>query len=555
MFRTCDITGFKVDRKVEPLIKANAVVAVVSLLLGVTGALLLVLTRWQVVHLLLPDWYYRMLTFHGLNALVFWIVFFEIAGLYFGSTIILNCKMSTPGVGWFAFILTILGFGLVNYAVLAGKADVLFTSYVPLRAEPVYYLGIILFAVGALIACFLFLANLKKAKQEKTYEGSLPLFTYGLLAACIIAILTIATGAIIYIPTLLWSLGYIKSLNPAMYKLVFWGFGHSSQQINVTAMISIWYLGAFLTVGGTSINEKVSRIAFMLYIIGINVASAHHILSDPGVGTEFKIFNTSYIMYIAVLASLIHAFAVPSAIESAQRRRGFTKGLFDWLINAPWGNPAFSAVLLGMLGFGFIGGVTGVINGMEQTNTIIHNTLSLPGHFKGTVVIGTTLTFMGAAYYIVPLVFRKKIAFFKLAQLQPWIFAGGVALLSSSMYILGAFGIPRRHYDITFTGSAFTHTFNPATDLFWVLFAIGGILAVTGALIWIIIIVVSVFFGKSLTGPQDMQLAVASPAPEAKEHKGLEAPGTLVLSILFMVVFLTFIALNYGWLTAMWEVK
>jgi cytochrome c oxidase subunit 1 len=554
MVRTCEFTGFKVDLKAESLMKANAVVAVVSLLIGVIGALLLVLTRWQVVHLLLPDWYYRILTLHGLNALVFWIIFWEIAGLYFGSTVVLNCRMSTPKVGWLAFILMVAGFGLINYTILTGKADVLFTSYVPLRADPLYYLGVILFAVGALIGVALFFANLYKAKKEKTYEGSLPLFTYGLVIAAIIAVLTIATGAIIYIPTFLWSLGLIKELDAGMYKLVFWGFGHSSQQINVTAMIAVWYLGAFLTVGGTSINEKVSRFAFFLYLVGINVAAAHHLLVDPGVSPPFKVFNTSYVMYLAVLASMIHAFAVPSAVESAQRRRGFTKGLFDWLINAPWGNPAFSAVLLGIIGFGFIGGITGVINGMEQTNIIAHNTLSIPGHFKGTVVLGTTLTFMGATYYLIPLIFRKKIAFFKLAKIQPWIFAVGIALLATSFYILGVFGVPRRHYDITFAGSAFTHTFNPATDFFWVLFAIGGILGVIGALLWIIIVVVSVFLGQPIRSKEDLQLPIVSPPP-AKEHNGFEAPGTLTLTLLFLAVFLIMVTLNWGWLSIMWEVR
>jgi len=555
MFRTCDITGLKVDLRAERLIQLNAVMAVVSLLIGVIAALLLVLTRWQVVHLLPVDWYYRVLTLHGLNALIFWIVFFEIAGLYFGSTVILNSRMSSPKFGWLALILMVLGFLLVNFTILSGNADVLMTSYAPLQAHPIYYLGIILFAVGALIGVFLFFANLLIARKERTYGDSLPLFTFGLVAAAIIATLTLATGAIIYIPTLLWSLGIIKSMDAGVYKLVWWGLGHSSQQINVTAMIAVWYLGAFLTVGGTSINEKVSRFAFVFYVIGINVASAHHLLVDPGPSPAWKVFNTSYIMYIAVLASMIHAFAVPSAVESAQRRRGFTKGLFDWLKNAPWGNPAFSAVLLSIIIFGFIGGVTGVVNGMEQTNIIVHNTLSIPGHFKGTVVGGTTLAFMGATYYLIPLIFRKKIAFFGLAKIQPWVFGLGIAVFAVSLYILGAFGVPRRHYDITFSGGPFTYTFNPATDFFWVLFAVGGIAAVVGALMWILIVVFSVFFGEPVRGPQDMQLQVASPPPPAKEHGGFEAPGTLTLTLLFMGVFLIFLLLNWGWLAAMWEVR
>ena len=44
------------------------------------------LTRWQAVHLLPPDWFYQVLTAHGLNMLVFWIIFFEIAVLYFAAS-------------------------------------------------------------------------------------------------------------------------------------------------------------------------------------------------------------------------------------------------------------------------------------------------------------------------------------------------------------------------------------------------------------------------------------------------------------------------------------
>ena len=77
IFRTCDITGFKVDLRSEKLIRANAVASVVSLLMAVVAALLLVFTRYQPVHLLNAEWYYRLVTFHGLNALIFWIIFFK----------------------------------------------------------------------------------------------------------------------------------------------------------------------------------------------------------------------------------------------------------------------------------------------------------------------------------------------------------------------------------------------------------------------------------------------------------------------------------------------
>src|SRR5205809_7726180 len=91
--RRCDTTGMSVCLAAEKFIKLNAVAAVVFLLLGGIAAILLALTRWQAVHLLRVDWFYRILTFHGLNMLIFWILFFEVAVLYFACTIPLKARL------------------------------------------------------------------------------------------------------------------------------------------------------------------------------------------------------------------------------------------------------------------------------------------------------------------------------------------------------------------------------------------------------------------------------------------------------------------------------
>ena len=127
--------------------------------------------------------------------------------------------------------------------------------------------------------------------------------TFGALTAAIIAIFTIASGAIILIPTFLWSIGYISYIDPLMYRTIWWAFGHSSQQINVAAHVSVWYAIAAIVFGAKPMSEKVSRGAFLLYILFLQLASAHHLLVDPGISSEWKIFNTSYAMYLAVLAT------------------------------------------------------------------------------------------------------------------------------------------------------------------------------------------------------------------------------------------------------------
>ena len=564
-FRTCPVTGLKVNRDSELLIMANAVVAVVAMLVGALAAIGLVLTRWQAIHLLPAEMYYRFLTAHGLNMLIFWVIFFEMAILYFAGPVVLNCRQPAPRLAWFAFALMVVGAVLVDVMVISGRADVLFTSYPPLRADSNYYLGVILFAVGALIAVSLFFAALVVAKREKTYPGSLPLVSFGGLTAAVIAVITLLHGAAVYIPTWLWSMN-IGNIDPEVYRMLWWGLGHSSQQINVAAMVSVWYLLAGLTVGGVVVNEKISRTAFVLYVLFISMASAHHLLVDPGFSPAWKIWNTSYAMYLAVLASMIHGFTVPAGIEAGQRLRGYTNGTFEWLRKAPWDDPGFSGMWLSLIIFGVLGGITGVTLGTEQINILAHNTLRVPGHFHATVVGGTTLAFMAVTYYVLPLIFRRRVAFWGMAKLQPYVFGGGITMMAMGMIFMGILGTPRRHWDSSFAGAPFPVEIHPASELVQVMFGVGGLLAAVGALMFIAIAVVTVFFGKSVTA--EAIAAGASGIPQgvlrlpAQSHTGPAAEnlhkngvkGTVVLVAIFFVCFILYYFTNWMMLSFLWKV-
>jgi len=342
--------------------------------------------------------------------------------MYFAASTLLRCRIATPRIAWAAYALMLVGAVINNIAIFQGESSVMMTSYVPMMAHWSFYLGLVVFAVGALVACGVFFGTLVVAQREKTYEGSMPLVTFGAMTAAIIAVFTLLSGAIILVPTLFMAWGLVDHVDPLAYRIIWWALGHSSQQINVAAHISIWYAVAAIVLGAKPMSERVSRGAFLLYILFLQLASAHHILADPGVSTEWKIVNTSYFMYFAVLASMIHALSVPGAMEVAQRNRGFNKGLFEWLRKAPWGNPVFSSIFISLVGFGFLGGITGVMMGTEQLNLLIHNTIYVPGHFHATVVIGTTLTFMGMTYFLVPVLFRREIINPGLARIQPFLF-------------------------------------------------------------------------------------------------------------------------------------
>lgn len=563
LFRRCAVTGLAIDRSAERQLKAHAVTSVLYLALGGILALLVVLTRWQVVHLLPADTFYAFLSAHGMVMLIFWILFFEMAGLIFGSTILLSTRMVIPTLGWVAYGMMLVGSLIATVLMLTGRATVMFTSYPPLKAPPLYYAGVLIFAVGAIVALIHFFIDIISARYRGDV-GTLPLFTFALFAAAIIALWSLLAGAAAILPAFLWSVGLIPSVDPGMYRLLYWGLGHGAQQVNLAAMVAVWYGLASLTTGAKPLNDGLSRGAIVLYVFFINMGAMHHLLADPGLTTWLKNINVSYFMYLAVLGSLIHAFSIPASVELGLREQGHRRGLFGWLRAAPWGEPGFAALAVSLFLFGVMGGISGVIIGGPQINLVMHNTLLSPAHFHMTVVAGTTIAFMGIAYYLVPLMFQRQLLLSSWARWQPHVYGTGMVIWALGMGLAGHWGVPRRHWDITFSNASVLRTEifeSPEIAVFMALLGIGGIIAVVGGAMFIVIIVATLLRGERTVRPVLGRIvpdAFSSPVPavaggsaegtgeiepDTAEHgHGFEAPGALVLSL----AFLTFFVLLYG---------
>jgi cytochrome c oxidase subunit 1 len=273
--------------------------------------------------------------------------------------------------------------------------------------------------------------------------------------------------------------------------------------------------------------------------------------------STWKIVNTSYMMYLAVMGSMIHGLTVPGAIEAAQRRNGFTRGAFEWLTKAPWGNPAFSGMFLSLVMFGFIGGISGVVLGTEQLNVLMHNTLYVPGHFHGTVVAGTTLAFMAMTYLVVPLIFQRDIIWPGLARWQPYLFGIGAGGISLFMMGAGTLGVARRHWDITLTDAAHAFEFPPGAFLMMGLNGISALLAALGGIIFVVVVVASVLAGPRLDKPgAKMAFPLHSHGREAVSQYGsegtLKLPGTIILVGIFFTAFVLYYFVNWKYLSELW---
>jgi cytochrome c oxidase subunit I len=565
-FRDCDVTRFRIEHSAGKLTLANAVIAVVLLATAGTFALLVALQRLEGVTFIDDNLWYRLLAAHGNIALLYWLLFFEVAGLYWGSTVLLNAPMRAVKLAWGALGLMVLGVAMSTYSMLFDPVPVMFTAYPPLETSWYYYLGVLFVAIGVLIAVGIFFANVTKAKREGYYSGSLPLVTYGFATAAIISVYALGTGAVAYGALFLKSIGVIDSVDPAVYRLFFWGIGHGAQQVNLAAMVAIWYGLAGLTVGARTVNEGLSRFAFLLLLAFIHLGAVHHLLVDPGLGTSHRIMNTSYLLYLAVLASLIHAFSIPAAIEVGQRERGFNQGLFGWLKKGPWGSPGFSALVLSLVLFGFFAGVTGVLMGTMQLNMLIHNTLFVPGHFHGTVVAGTTLAFMGAAYYLLPQLTNKPLALPRMARWQPYVFATGVTIFMLAMTRAGQLGVPRRVADLSYTGAALpTELFSSGERASMMgIIAIGAVIAVTGGAMFVLVMVATLLRKTEATGfGLEVVFAGTEPVGARQHHvkpeggkwySRFEAPGTFVLVFVFLAWFVLMYILAHVNLSRVWPV-
>ena len=156
-------------------------------------------------------------------------------------------------------------------------------------------------------------------------------------------------------------------------------------------------------------------------------------------------------------------------------------------------------MFLSLVMFGFLGGISGVVLGTEQINLIMHNTLYVPGHFHATVVTGTTLAFMAVTYLVIPLIFQRHLVLPRIARWQPYVFGIGAAGISLFMMGAGTLGVSRRHWDITFSEALFSFDYPATAFLMMGLNGIAALLAATGGIMYVVVVVGSILFGQKTT--------------------------------------------------------
>jgi cytochrome c oxidase subunit 1 len=505
---------FQFSKSSKYLNSVLLIIPMVLLFIGVYGGLMQTLFRAGIIQSdpFVGGDYYKGLTFHGvLNAIVF-TTFFAVA---LGNALIpyslkkqLNSKIS-----WTSGILMLVGSVLAAVVILLGEATVLYTFYPPLKAHPLFYVGLTLLVVGSWVASYnwvpMYLEWRKENKGEKT-----PLAVVGMFTTFIIwFIATLAVATEILTMLLPWSMGLVDEVNVMLARTLFWFFGHP--------LVYFWLLPAYVMyysflpklAGGKLYSDMAGRLVFMLFIVFSVPVGTHHQYMDPAIGAQWKLLHGIFTLAVS-MPSLITAFTIAASLEYAGRQRGAT-GLFGWMGKLPYldkENWFFPYLITGLVIFIF-GGIGGIINASYQMNTVIHNTAWVPGHFHLTVAGPVLLAFLGGSLYMIGQFMNKEIRLKGTAMIMPYIYTIGLFIMSYGLKIGGLKGMPRR----TNTGASYA---NPDSILYqpdWIpyinLTVVGGVIMFIGIVMFIAAFFTTVF-SKSRPGTDPNVSNVTFPISE-----------------------------------------
>ncbi len=441
-----------------------------------------------------PQIYYLSVTAHGvMMALVFTTFFIMGLGVVFANRA-LDRPLRARGVAWAGFWLAVGGVAGATWAILWGKASVLYTFYPPMQAHPAFYLGLTLVVVGSWLLFGSVAATYLQWRHEHP-TTPVELGFHGILAAIIVwYIATIGVAAEMLLQLIPWSLGLKQTVDPVLARMLFWYFGHPLVYFWLLPSYAIWYAVLPKVAGGKLFSDPLGRMVFALFILLSTPVGFHHQLMDPGVTAGWKALHTFNTLWI-LFPSFVTAFTVVASLEVAGRMRGAT-GLFDWLKRLPWGDPLVAAVLLSMILFA-VGGFGGAINAAFGMNAVVHNTAWIQGHFHLTVGTAAALTFMGAAYWLVPKLVGRDLELDLLAKVQPYLWFVGMLLFSIANHATGVMGMPRRIYEASYGGSPVAAQWEGLT----LVSALGGLFLFISAAFFLMVMLGTVLAGKRREQP------------------------------------------------------
>ena len=501
-----------IQKNLRGIILVELLFPLVLLLFGVYHGVLQVLYRSGVIQDLefAGINYYRGLTAHGvINAIVL-TTFFAVA---FGNAVIsqqlkhgVSARAALAGAA-----LMVLGTLVAAGPIFAGKADVLYTFYAPMRADPLFYIGVVLLVVGSWVSFWAWIPGYLRWRKEHPGQKT-PLAAVGIFATFIIwQICTLPVAYEVLVQLIPWSLGWTGGVNVVLSRLLFWFFGHPLVYFWLLPTYVMYYTMMPRLAGGKLYSDFYGRLVFMAFIVLSSPLGLHHQFTEPAISSGYKALH-AVLTFLVAVPSLVTAFTLAASLEYGARQNG-GNGLFAWWGKLPHFDKErwlFPYLFLGLVIF-ILGGITGIVNASYSMSALVHNTSWIPAHFHLTVAGPVFLAILGMSLYLSLGLLGKKCAAPGMAVAVPYVWTLGVFIFSAGLFYSGLHGAPRRtNLGISFLDST-SNAYRPDWRIGEYVGAVGGILMGLAVLLFVYVLVRSLASARSAQLANSFALPVSEP--------------------------------------------
>ncbi len=216
------------------------------------------------------------------------------------------------------------------------------------------------------------------------------------------------------------------AMDALLHKNMLWWFGHPIVYQLLFPIAAVYYMIVVEYAKRPMLGQRTVAFAWFVATIIQLIVWAHHIYMDFVQPVPITI-AMQLATYVITLPSLASIFGLMATI---------------WVGDWEWDAPSLF-MFTGVVGW-FLAGIQGVVNATIWLNTIVHNTLWIPGHFHTMIFLNILMGIFAMIYYITPRFTGKN---FEWSQVRiHWLgtIIGASGMLSFWL-IAGWLGEPRRY--------------------------------------------------------------------------------------------------------------
>jgi hypothetical protein len=413
-------------------------------------SILLVLCRTPIIQDIIPwvDFFHTALVVHVDLSVLIWFLAFISAIWCLGG------ESKLPKTERAALYLATAGTLMIILAPFTGDAHPLLNNYVPVLQQPFFQAGLAIFAVGfSLRVMAQFLDGFNFSDQHNS--------TYALIIGNKVS----AVSAAIAIGIFIWSMSVLQGAGEYYFEFLFWGPGHTLQFTYTIMVLVVWVWLA--QIAGIPITDQPRPVALLMILAGLPVVLAPFICILADIDSlEYRLWFTDLMIYGGL-------FALPLGLLITYRLCTSARANIEQQIA--------KATLICSIALFAVGGALGFL--IQEIN------VTIPAHYHGSIV-GITLAFFGLTYYLLPMLgYRPPLR--RLAIAQQYIYGAGQLLHIAGLAWSGGYGVQRK------TAGAAQGLDRLPEIAGMAMMGLGGLIAIIGGILFVVIVLISVWPGKS----------------------------------------------------------